>query len=1533
MNVYNAFTSLGTMLQTGQFNAAQISVNSDINNLGSAINTLSGYGIKTLLSDHVWNPSSDDEVSINKLSWGNYLKMEAEFSLNFDFETDGHGNYNCAHGNRIPTNFVQDDLSTDTSPVFCDSTNIVFRHDTGHVYFNTDDPGSNYYVWRCDANTNDQPGIALSNPRFRWRPNDVNAPLPRTMGFDLKFNREAITNNKLYLTIAAKFSGGTQSCNLATIKLKALALSATNDYPDDPGYKEYQYYNEEDPAKYIELNLVPVANAPYSTTISNPLAPNLPLDYWDNMLFEYEIDLDPLVQSTNAVMIANSDNYTFFHLYPEVTWCGNGVMDLDYITLEDDLHRSVRLIPDTDTSGYLYKLKERLQALENDNILYYYTSDEPPQGQFSMYRQILSYLESSGSKQLITPINLTDKWAVKTDTYPVVNNRYQHPINFLMRTKPRRIAVNPYPLIEFSGAEEDLIQWNNKSDNVQFIQNMLTHWLTIPYQKIAQMLKDPDYSDTELICVPQEFGEFTIDDEGNLDHWRFVMPPRSMAKCLQLMPLCYGADGIMSFVMATKESLYEIEGEDVYRLAPLMHNDDYSNLHVLPSSSAFDMIAAANSKISVYGPKIKTLNWVTADSIMVNGTHPEVDLNSLHLASLEVTNPDYINYNGYVQCGYYLDNNQLPSFMLVNRRAVYKNAPGMVESREVDNYFTDYPDQNVQFAIDSGAVSMFGSDAANVALYDPYEDALYKHIENSPNVIDVSIGPGDGKLLEMCGTSPDTVDSNISLRQKAVLSGAITICSSDTLCTEPNSEVRIVQNTQITLNPGAALILRGNVSISDNVHITIGEGAYVNMSEANCKYEGTTWISGSGSFAVADSTSTTYDANAQIVFSGGVHGSIAGTHHLSTISKLIFRDNSQVTMPNTRLVVSNYSNIQVHKSNLVLQSCNIMPKPGSTANGFKILSDSLSVLTIMGSSLENAPIEITNSDLFIQDCNFYIRDSTSAIKIYQTDTGHTLTVSGSNGSCGFFGKTTHLTKGIDILQSKSPLLLANAVFDSLEFGIRREANAETPDSIDNCTFTKCLTGISEISAKNCGQITNCNFTAIENRGLDLVGSIPTISNCVFDTCATGIFFENTIYSPKESGVYYSSFNNCSVAIESRSANPRLQNCSFQSNDTGLLCYKDSNLNLSNKAYNYFGNYQSNIEFNGGDNFLAYIQLLAGHNDFYHYNPLTCDFTFDQHYASSSGDAIDANYNWVEADSLIINDPKYYSYVKLESYDPEPNTLGSEPDGSNRYLVALNDESTGQYDQAVALYEAILNEQLVSEESYFNGCLDGLYRIKIDQDAQMPNLAQYIDQKINQYASTDSSFTFMLSNYLVKAYVSIGNFQSAIDMIQMRIDNPISEVDSLRAVLDLEIVLQLETLEEDKRPITTKYSQYMYNSIDAFVVNHEKHRELLRKLLEKEDTYSIPIPSVPVISSNYPNPFNPSTTIEFSVPQKAKVKMNVYNIRGQKVRNLINSELDRGHHKIVWDGRDGTNRNVSSGIYFVRLESDGKTNIRKVMLMK
>jgi len=90
----------------------------------------------------------------------------------------------------------------------------------------------------------------------------------------------------------------------------------------------------------------------------------------------------------------------------------------------------------------------------------------------------------------------------------------------------------------------------------------------------------------------------------------------------------------------------------------------------------------------------------------------------------------------------------------------------------------------------------------------------------------------------------------------------------------------------------------------------------------------------------------------------------------------------------------------------------------------------------------------------------------------------------------------------------------------------------------------------------------------------------------------------------------------------------------------------------------------------------------------------------------------------------------------------------------------------------------------------------------------------------------------------------------------------------------------------------------------------------------------------VLQQNYPNPFNPSTTISYSLPKAAKLRLDIYNIKGQLVKTLVNSEMPAGTHSIVWNGRDMKNKAVATGVYFYRISSPKEgSKTKKMMLMK
>jgi hypothetical protein len=88
-----------------------------------------------------------------------------------------------------------------------------------------------------------------------------------------------------------------------------------------------------------------------------------------------------------------------------------------------------------------------------------------------------------------------------------------------------------------------------------------------------------------------------------------------------------------------------------------------------------------------------------------------------------------------------------------------------------------------------------------------------------------------------------------------------------------------------------------------------------------------------------------------------------------------------------------------------------------------------------------------------------------------------------------------------------------------------------------------------------------------------------------------------------------------------------------------------------------------------------------------------------------------------------------------------------------------------------------------------------------------------------------------------------------------------------------------------------------------------------------------------LSQNYPNPFNPETEIKFQLPKTSEVRLEIYDILGQRVRSLLNKRMVGGYYRVRWDGRDDRGDRVSSGLYFYRFEGEGFLKIRKMIVMR
>jgi hypothetical protein len=124
-----------------------------------------------------------------------------------------------------------------------------------------------------------------------------------------------------------------------------------------------------------------------------------------------------------------------------------------------------------------------------------------------------------------------------------------------------------------------------------------------------------------------------------------------------------------------------------------------------------------------------------------------------------------------------------------------------------------------------------------------------------------------------------------------------------------------------------------------------------------------------------------------------------------------------------------------------------------------------------------------------------------------------------------------------------------------------------------------------------------------------------------------------------------------------------------------------------------------------------------------------------------------------------------------------------------------------------------------------------------------------------------------------------------------------------------------------------------SSIQPQLVEHSEDNLFYKEFNLAISEQSTPLPEKIQLSQNFPNPFNPITTIKFNLPQNSHVTLTVYNILGQTITTLIDVQRQAGTYYVTWDGKDMQGNQVASGIYFCKIAAGDFTQIRKMILSR
>ncbi|MFA6617551.1 MAG: FlgD immunoglobulin-like domain containing protein [Candidatus Neomarinimicrobiota bacterium] len=161
-------------------------------------------------------------------------------------------------------------------------------------------------------------------------------------------------------------------------------------------------------------------------------------------------------------------------------------------------------------------------------------------------------------------------------------------------------------------------------------------------------------------------------------------------------------------------------------------------------------------------------------------------------------------------------------------------------------------------------------------------------------------------------------------------------------------------------------------------------------------------------------------------------------------------------------------------------------------------------------------------------------------------------------------------------------------------------------------------------------------------------------------------------------------------------------------------------------------------------------------------------------------------------------------------------------------------------------------------------------------------------------------------------------------IYRSVNEDFTEQSTIRYASTIENIFTDDAVEVDK----TYY--YRVTTID-FNGNESHVSETASLLVGIDDLKSLP--EIFELSQNYPNPFNPTTTLAYRLPERADIKLNIFDITGQMVREWSISDQQAGWHQVIWDGRDMSGNLVSTGIYIYSLQAGDFVSTKKMLFIK
>jgi hypothetical protein len=478
---------------------------------------------------------------------------------------------------------------------------------------------------------------------------------------------------------------------------------------------------------------------------------------------------------------------------------------------------------------------------------------------------------------------------------------------------------------------------------------------------------------------------------------------------------------------------------------------------------------------------------------------------------------------------------------------------------------------------------------------------------------------------------------------------------------------------------------------------------------------------------------------------------------------------------------------------------------------------------------------------------------------------------------------------------------------------------------DNSPITADLYGLTGLEIVS---INNCHiYNSPLNPGVEITG-YPNIniSDNIVENCDSGIKLWESgsgIINSISNNIIRNNSQNYGIFIYHSNIDILGHN-RIENNRDGLFIIRDSNFNLIGSEDYPLQIIRDNSEheirftFDSRPSQLYYNKIYDENHE---YSYVKCEriplFT----------EPIDvSNNNWRTSFNPNTDLSPLWLFTYLPMWDPgiprNPDTNADE----EMYLSAQQSIDNEDYTGAEQTLKQIIT--IYPESKYATIAAKELLDLEVKSGQDFAGLKFYFENESNMRFDDEM---IRLSEFLITCCnVKLEEFQPAIDWFEEIIQDPPSTVDSVFAVIDAGYTYLL--IENSRALCVGEIPELKPESRKQ---HKEKRDELINMLFgNSEPENEIPPIYKLALYSNYPNPFNPSTTIEFSLPKESNVELSVYNIRGQKVKTLVKDEFESGKHSVIWFGKDNNNKKCSSGIYFYQLKVNGKSkSVKKCLLLK